>query len=304
MSRDWEDETKVAPDGKPEEPSPSRARDRAYLIVLTGANVGEMHKIAKAEDDLGRGQHVDVPVLDDGVSRRHARIVVAGADMCVEDMGSRNGTFVNGGKVTRHTLKDGDKIQVGSTTILKFTYHDHLDESFQRRMYESALRDSLTRAYNKKYFLDRLESEFRFARRHAVPLSLLLLDVDRFKEINDGQGHLAGDHVLGTLARRIQETVRTEDVFARYGGEEFAVRCRAIELEGALVLAERLRSSVAGMECRFQGATIGVTVSIGVAALPQVAADDPVALIAAADQALYAAKKLGRNRVCTPSDVG
>jgi two-component system, cell cycle response regulator len=305
--RDWDDETAVspeAPEGANREEARGRARDRAYLIVLTGSSVGEMYKIAKTEVVLGRGQQADVQVLDDGVSRRHAQIKLAGDKMIVEDLGSRNGTFVNGERINVvHILADGDKIQVGGTTILKFTYHDHLDESFQRRMYESALRDGLTRAFNKKYFLDRIESEFRFAKRHAVPLSLLLFDIDHFKRINDDHGHLAGDHVLTCVAKKVAESIRNEDVFARYGGEEFAVLCRAIELDNAILFAERLRKGIHTMDCRYQGKVLPVTVSFGVASLPQVEAEDPVGLIGAADKALYAAKRKGRNRVCTAGEA-
>ena len=89
-------------------------------------------------------------------------------------------------------------------------------------MYEAALRDDLTKAYNKKYFLDRLETEIAYARRHQAHLSLLMFDVDHFKRVNDTHGHLAGDYVLAKLAKVASTTVRAGDVFARYGGEEFA----------------------------------------------------------------------------------
>jgi diguanylate cyclase (GGDEF)-like protein len=236
-------------------------------------------------------------VLDDGVSRRHASIRLVGGEMVVEDLGSRNGTFVNGARIARHQLSDGDKIQVGSTTILKFTYHDHLDETFQQQMYESALRDGLTRAFNKKYFLDRIESEFRFARRHRVPLSIILFDIDHFKRINDDHGHPCGDFVLQNLARRITEQIRNEDVFARYGGEEFALICRAIGLANAVMFGERLRKAVETHTFRYENKVVPVTISIGVAGMPELDVQDVNALIAAADEALYDAKRGGRNRV-------
>jgi diguanylate cyclase (GGDEF)-like protein len=292
---DWDDDTHVA-EARSAEGSASE-RDRAYLIVLAGTNVGEMFKIAGHDISIGRGQNADIQLLDEGISRQHCRIFVDGADMLVQDLDSRNGTFANGQRITRHLLKDGDKIQVGSTTILKFTYHDHLDESFQRQMYESALRDGLTKAFNKKYFLDRIESEFRFAKRHRVPLSIILFDIDHFKRINDSDGHLAGDQVLAGLARKVQEAIRTEDVFARYGGEEFAVICRAVDIAGAGTFAERLRRTIETSEFRYQDKPIPVTVSMGVSGLPYVDASDAAALVAAADEALYQAKQQGRNRV-------
>jgi diguanylate cyclase (GGDEF)-like protein len=296
MPMDWDEETHVSEDSsRPAEVAGDR--DRAYLIVLAGSNVGEMFKISANETILGRGQTVDIQLLDEGVSRKHARIRLDKGDMVVEDLESRNGTFANGLRVTRHVLRDGDKIQIGSTSILKFTYHDNLDENFQRQMYESALRDGLTKAFNKKYFLDRIESEFRFARRHRVPLSVILFDVDHFKKINDTLGHLAGDQILASMARKVAETIRAEDVFARYGGEEFAVICRAIEVPGAHAFAERLRSAVERTEFPIAGKVVPVTISVGVAGLPQVDAMDPTSLVMAADDALLAAKRGGRNRV-------
>jgi two-component system cell cycle response regulator len=296
---DWDDDTKVSDGTEPAGGQHAQAgeRDRAYLIVLAGSNVGEMFKIVGEEVSLGRGQNADIQLIDDGISRKHAVIRYDGGEMVVQDMDSRNGTFANGQRVTRHVLHDGDKIQIGSTTILKFTYHDHLDESFQRQMYESALRDGLTKAFNKKYFLDRIDSEFRFAKRHKVPLSVVMFDIDHFKKINDTIGHLAGDQVLTALSRRVMDVIRAEDVFARYGGEEFVVICRAIEMRGAVSFAERLRDAVARAEFRHADTKIPVTISVGVAGLPAIDVEEPQHLIAAADEALYKAKRAGRNRV-------
>jgi len=141
-------------------------RDRAYLVVLAGASVGEMYKIETETTIIGRGQRAHIRLLDDGISREHAQLVIQGDRVVLHDLGSTNGTYCNGLKVDRKELADGDKILVGSTTILKFTYHDNLDEIFQKQMYESALRDGLTKAFNKRYFTDRLESEFTFSSRH------------------------------------------------------------------------------------------------------------------------------------------
>ena len=161
-----------------------------------------------------------------------AQFVRDGDKMILEDLGSTNGTFCNGIRVDRRELVDGDKIMVGSTTILKFTYHDYLDEIFQRQMYESALRDGLTKVFNKKYFTDYLEKEFAFAARHGGPLALIFLDIDHFKKINDTHGHPAGDFVLAELSQMMATLLRTEDVLARFGGEEFAVICRGSDLVG------------------------------------------------------------------------
>ena len=296
MPLDWDDDTKISAKEDIQKPV-IKDRDRAYLIVLAGNSVGEMYKISKTETVIGRGSQADIHVVDDGISRRHAMIVHKGTEVLVKDLGSTNGTFCNGERVAEQALSDGDKIQVGSTTILKFTFHDSLDETFQRQMYESALRDGLTKIFNKKYFLDRLESEFAYAIRHKSPLSLVMFDIDHFKKINDTHGHLAGDYALSTLAKVVSDTIRQEDVFARYGGEEFAVICRGIDLTGAVAFGERIRRCVDAQAFIYNGVDIKVTVSVGVAAVPEVGMKEPQELIGAADDALYQAKRQGRNRV-------
>jgi diguanylate cyclase (GGDEF)-like protein len=256
-----------------------------------------MYKLTKREMVLGRGQQADVEILDDGISRRHAALRFDEEHVILEDLGSRNGTYLNGQRIDREArVADGDKIQLSSSTILKFTYADRLDESFQRRMYESSLRDGLTKAFNRKYFLDRLEREFRFAKRHHQPRSLILADIDEFKQLNDQRGHLAGDRVLVDLAAELHGHMRSEDVCARYGGEEFAVVCRATDLAGAAQLAERLRAGVEGHAFEHGGQPVRVTISVGVAALGTEHTDS-MALLSTADDALYAAKREGKNRV-------
>jgi diguanylate cyclase (GGDEF)-like protein len=273
-------------------------RDRAYLIVLAGENVGAMYRIAEAETLIGRTAAAKIRLNDEGISRRHARIYKLGEELLIEDLKSANGTTVNDESVAKaRALRDGDKIRIGSTTILKFTYHDNLEESFQQRMYEAALRDALTKAYNKKYMLDRLETELAYARRHRADLSLILFDVDHFKRINDTYGHLAGDYVLARLAKLTAASVRSEDVFARYGGEEFAIICRGVGLQSAGIFAERVRVLIEGSQFEYEAHRMPITVSLGVAAHPITPAQTVVELISAADEALYMAKRGGRNRV-------
>lgn len=272
-------------------------RDRPYLVVLSGADVGQMHKVGDGESVIGRSSTANVRLTDDGVSRRHCKLIVQGKSVLIEDLGSANGMFVNGAKIAGTTpLKDGDQIQLGGTTILKFTYHDSLEEEFQRKMYEAALRDPLTKAYNKKYLLDRLAIELTYAKRHQAPLAFLMFDVDFFKRVNDTWGHLAGDAVLVKIAQIAQQSMRNEDMFARYGGEEFAVMARATATEEAAILAERLRQQIETTQFAFEANIIPVTISVGVAAFPQVQVAAPNDLIAAADEALYTAKRTGRNR--------
>lgn len=279
----------------------SARQQSAYLIVISAksaASIGRMFKLDRSETVLGRSSEAQLQVEDDGISRKHAKVVALGdGRFQLVDLGSTNGTFHNGLKVSSAPLGDGDKIQIGSNTVLKFSIQDELEEQYQRSIYESATRDGLTRLYNKKYFLETLHKEFSYCLRHRLPLSLVMFDVDHFKKINDVYGHPAGDYVLTRIAQRVSETVRNEDVLARYGGEEFALMLRESPEEDALVCAERCRQAVDRSEFIFGGTPIKVSISLGVATLLDSDFTQAEELIAVADKYLYRAKRAGRNRV-------
>jgi two-component system, cell cycle response regulator len=297
----FEDTTRMSPAPRPA----GSEENAAYLVVLAGSAVGEMYKVDKERTVMGRGDTADVRLLDEGISREHAQIVqevnTNGKQAILEDLGSTNGTFCNGTRVQRQVLSDGDKILLGSTTILKFTYTDKLDEMFQRQMSESALRDGLTKAFNKRYLTERLDNEFQHAMRNDAPLSLVFLDIDHFKKINDAHGHPAGDHVLVELAKLVMGALRNEDIFARYGGEEFAIVSRGIDVADAQALAERLRRAVEEHAFSFEGRSIPVTISVGVARAPRAGVATPSEFVAIADETMYEAKRTGRNKVCVAS---
>jgi diguanylate cyclase (GGDEF)-like protein len=298
MARDgdaspFEDTTRTAP-----APIENTGHKRAaYLLMLSGSNVGEMHRLEKDQVVVGRSDKADIRLIDDGISREHIRVVDDGGQIWLEDLGSTNGTYCNGERVQRRALVEGDKILLGSTTILKFTYQDRLEEAFQRRMSESALRDGLTRAYNKRYFTERLELEVQHALRHDSPLSLVFIDIDHFKQINDVHGHPAGDQVLAQLATVIMSMLEEEEVFARYGGEEFAIIARGTGTREASALSERVRASIESHPFTFDGTRIPVTISVGIARAPGPGIGDMADLISRADEAMYEAKRAGRNRV-------
>ena len=178
-SDDFEDEaTQVGDFGLRHATAPSAKHDRPYLIVISGETLGRMYRIDQVETVLGRGAEAGVRLTDDGISRKHAVLVRRGDQLWLEDLKSANGTRVNGESIQGRVVKDGDQIQVGDATILKLTYSDELEEAFQKNMYDAALRDGLTKAFNKHHFLERLPSEVAYARRHGTPLSLTMLDVD------------------------------------------------------------------------------------------------------------------------------
>jgi diguanylate cyclase (GGDEF)-like protein len=279
--------------------------DRAYLIVLAGDGLGEMHLVADAEAVIGRAGRVAIALRDDGVSRTHARVRRVGAELILEDLGSRNGTYLNGERVTGPvTLRDGDKIYVGHRTVLRLTYHDDLDDAFQKQLREAAMYDALTRAFSRRHFCDRLETELQYAMRHQTPLSIVLLDLDRLKDINDTYGHAAGDRALVEVAATVQSNVRAEDLLGRLGGDEFGVLCRGSALQTAALFAERMRGLIEAHPIDLGPATVNATVSTGVAAFPDLRCVSPGELVDAADRALYIAKARGRNRVAVIPDPG
>jgi diguanylate cyclase (GGDEF)-like protein len=270
---------------------------RGYLIVLTGGQMGQLFAIENDQLVIGRGAQCEVRIQDDGVSRRQAHLLREEGALSIEDLGSRNGTWVNGKKLSgRQSLVEGDKIQVGTGTVVKYVLIDRFEAAYQKRMFEAAVKDALTSAFNRRHFHERIETELAFARRHNTPLAMLMIDIDHFKRVNDEHGHVVGDKFLQALVRRLRATVRAEDLLARYGGEEFAILTR-IDGPGARAFAERIRADVAEKRFVAHGVEMPVTVSIGVAVFPEVPADTPKKLVEAADQALYRAKKAGRNRV-------
>ncbi|HXU71277.1 MAG TPA: GGDEF domain-containing protein [Polyangia bacterium] len=277
---------------------------RPCLVVIAGAHLGEIFPV-EGEIIIGRDLDANLRLAEDeGVSRRHARVTPVADGALLADLGSQNGTFVDGDRVQERVLKEGMKIRIGQTTVLKFARYDAVEEAAQRQLLESALRDGLTRAFNRRYFIDRLAAEVRFAERHAQPLALIILDIDHFKTLNDAHGHLIGDDVLRAVVGVLADTLRAEDVLARYGGEEFAVLVRGVKRDNALVLGERLRKEVAEMGLTKEGGEkLAVTVSVGISMFPlENPADVPSEqmgkrLIELADAALYRAKNGGRNRV-------
>jgi two-component system cell cycle response regulator len=165
------------------------------------------------------------------------------------------------------------------------------------RVRNLSVRDSLTGLWNHRYAMEALRREGERCDRYPQPLSLLMVDIDLFKDVNDAHGHLAGDAVLREVARTLQAGTRGVDVLGRYGGEEFVLILPHTPREQALRTAERLRKGVEEAVVRVDEAEVRVTVSIGVATFPSPEVKAPADLLAAADAALYRAKDQGRNRV-------
>ncbi len=188
----------------------------------------------------------------------------------------------------------------------------HLSSDFLSRLIEQnkrieilnerATHDGLTKLTNYQRFQEVLDEEMYRAKRYKFPLTLLMVDLDHFKKVNDTMGHLAGDYVLRETAELLKKSLRKSDVAARYGGEEFAVLLPETPQEGAFILAERLREKLASMQFNYGEHVIFVTMSIGIAAHSPKTDSSNADLIKKADTALYRAKEGGRNRCCLFSD--
>jgi diguanylate cyclase (GGDEF)-like protein len=282
----------------------STGKDRATLTIMSGMNAGQVFALDGTEHVIGRGTEADLWVEDGGVSRRHARITCrSDGRYFVEDLGSTNGTFLASQRIELTEIRPGDRIQLGPNIILRFSITDDAEEELQRRLYESSTRDALTRLYNRKYLSERLTAEVAYSRRHKVKLAVLIVDLDDFKAINDTYGHLTGDMVLRLVAGQMQRLIRVEDILARYGGEEFVILARSTGKTEAVRLAERIRESIAELDLPIADRSLKVTISVGVAALPDVAPEGGAnELVALADARLYRAKADGKNRVCAEGE--
>lgn len=269
---------------------------RASLVMVSGPTPGQVFSLS-ATAVIGRDPMADIVIEDGAVSRRHVRITMTDNRYIVEDLGSANGTFVGGARLSMRELHSGDRLQLGPRVVLRFALFDDAEEAMHRRLFESSTRDALTSAYNKKYITERLVAEVAYASRHRSPLEVVVFDLDRFKQVNDVHGHLVGDQVLRVVADCVHGVIRSEDVFGRFGGEEFVVISRGAN---AARLAERIRAAVEQLTITTDRGAIRATLSLGVARFDEL--DSPVsadALLEKADLRLLVAKRSGRNQVCS-----
>jgi two-component system cell cycle response regulator len=269
-----------------------------YLIQISGRETGQMYNLTGKTVRIGRDATCQIILDDPHISRMHAEIAHRGTnEILIRDLGSTNGIFVNGKRVTEQTLLDGDKILIGTRLYFKFCFQDAVDQNYQQNLFRAANIDSLTQLYNKKYFVDALSKEFSFSKRNNHPLSLLMIDIDHFKAVNDTHGHIAGDLVLKSVGQYLLKNLRLENIAARYGGEEFAIILRNVTSDMSLVIGERLRKSIENERIVYRGKILQITVSIGVSSLDDGKFETIEDLIRSADENLYEAKETGRNKV-------
>lgn len=267
------------------------------LLVMSGPMAGRVFSVGFTPLSVGRQSDCEICLPDNEVSRRHARLERDdNGNVVISDLESTNGTYVDGLAVQRHALREGERIRIGASNVFEFSYQDDLKKTFHQRQYERSVYDGLTGLLNRRHFLSEFRRELAYALRNKTPTSLALLDIDRFKSINDTFGHSAGDHVLRELSQCVKKNLREEDFFARYGGEEFAIVLRGQSETDAYHSAERIRALVEAARITWEGQHVPLTISIGVASRDGREIRDAGTMLRLADQNLYAAKAAGRNR--------
>jgi diguanylate cyclase (GGDEF)-like protein len=283
----------------PERPVSMSSRNACLVhIYPTGPGMGTRYTLADSPVVLGRGGDCDIRINDHSVSRRHARLQPGADGYYAVDLQSTNGTYVNDQPASMYKLKDGDYLRVGNC-IYRFLTGGNVEAEYHEEIYRLTIIDALTDIHNKRYLMEFLDREIARSARYQRPLSLVMVDIDRFRQINETLGHLGGDFTLREMSSRIRGNVRKEELFARYGGEEFAVVLPETQREGAALLGERLRVAIEKQPFRYEDKVYNVTISVGVATTGGDETLTPAVLLRQADEKLYQAKNEGRNRVCS-----
>ncbi|MDP1832180.1 MAG: GGDEF domain-containing protein [Geothrix sp.] len=271
------------------------------LIRYVGQPMGEFIPLPMEGLDLGRAPENALCLPEPEVSRHHARLRISEDLEAVElrDLGSTNGVFVNGRRAEADPgpvrLKAGDVVRVGAHAF-KLKHMDALERRYHQDMAARTTLDPLTGVSNRATVLHQLEAHFELARRHHRSLSVILVDLDWFKQVNDTYGHRAGDRALEAFGTLLLRRLRGSDPVGRLGGDEFLVVLPETSGMLALTAAEDLRQALADQPLELEdGQKILITCSLGVAEFKPGDTDGGT-LLARADAALYGAKAGGRNR--------
>jgi len=271
----------------------------ARLVIIRGTPQGKSFELTDPNMYLGRDASADITVNDPNVSRKHALVSTTKEGIVIKDNGSTNGTYVNDKRISQTiTLRKEDMIKVGNT-ILKFIPQGELEIFYLGSLESAAHTDPLTKIYNKGYIMESLDAEFKRAKALHQDFSLIILDLDHFKKVNDTYGHDAGDYVLKEVCALIRTKILPKDaIMGRFGGEEFLVILPMKNLEAGSKIGEDIRSGLEKHHFSYEDKRLPVTASIGVAEIA-VDVDTSNALFKLADKAVYQAKSSGRNQVCT-----
>ncbi len=299
------------------------AEDSQTSKAMISRNLSESYELIEARDGeeawqiLQADEHIDVVITDVNMPRMSGQqllvkirksltarianipvIVMTAANDSID----KNLAFLNGANDFLTKPVDAMELQARVNVHYKLTRTIRELEESRRALEEQAITDPLTRLRNRRSFYDQGTQQIAAVKRYLGELSVLLIDIDHFKQVNDRYGHQAGDEVLVKVAAELSAIVRNGDVVARIGGEEFAVLLPETNRLGAAVLAERIRMHVAKAEIVTADARLRVTISIGMATFSAEHIDTFEELLAISDRRLYMAKNQGRNRICVNDD--
>jgi two-component system, cell cycle response regulator len=269
------------------------------LLVGPSNEVGRQWPIEASDCIIGRSQTAHIHIEDKSVSKSHAKIVLSSGEVSIIDLESTNRTIVNSKILTPlqpHKLKNNDQIKVGNI-IFKFLERGNIETVSVQQTFNKALIDQLTGIHNRGALNAHGAELFNKSRLLGAQLSVIVIDIDFFKKINDGYGHQAGDHVLKEMSRIVRDgLIRGNDYFARYGGEEFCLLLMGSPTKQVEDIAERIRRTIQDYQFTFEGKRLPVTISAGISTIHET--DRKWAdIFGRADKALYEAKNSGRNRV-------
>ncbi|MCP4155675.1 MAG: GGDEF domain-containing protein [bacterium] len=277
------------------------------FTIIHGEDVdfGKHYHFTNNSIIIGRDTGCAIRLKDEKISKNHCRIdIVRDLDVehvMIKDLGSTNGTYINGEIVQQAILKSGDKITIGDT-VLRLGYHDELEEEYHARLFNFAATDGLTGLYNRRYILNELDNQGKIARRNKRIFCIVIIDIDDFKNINDTYGHLAGDEYLKKFSFVLSQSLREQDICGRIGGEEFLIVLPETATEGAVKLANRIRERIVKTRINHRGNLISTTLSAGISQFGT-HGDKRSTLFRHADIALQKAKDTGKNKVLTAYQI-
>ncbi|HNF98040.1 MAG TPA: GGDEF domain-containing protein [Pseudomonadota bacterium] len=265
-----------------------------YAGALEAPETGRRFILDGEEIIIGRSSDATIQVDRDSVSRRHARLSKTEGGWTVQDLQSTNGSYVNDVPIREHKLASGDLLKVGSA-IFRYLAGNNLESLLTDELYQIAVRDGLTHSLSRRAFVEAADREVARAHKQSRPLSLLAIDIDHVKQINDNYGHLSGDFVIRELARRIRKKCERYELLCRYEGSQFLLLLPESNQQAAQARAEEIRASAASESFSFEGDQLAVTVTVGVLTLsPE---GDTVSLLRQSQEIVQRGKKQGRNRV-------
>jgi len=270
------------------------------LVVITGSVLGQRVEVSGRSLVVGRSPECGWVLQGGGLSRRHCALWIVDGCLWVRDLASTNGVCVNGARVPTQELQAGDEVALGDV-VLRVLRQKSAEDSYHAVMTERAYVDELTGLGNRRRFHELLEAGVMQATLQSKTFSLVLIDLDDFKCINDRFGHDVGDSVLRLCSAQLRLTTRSSGGLARIGGEEFAAVLHGTDIASAAKYAERCRQAIAEMSFADLGHMFRLTASLGVASWDG-GTQDSAALVRIADERLYAAKRAGKNCVVSSSE--